>query len=74
MAGEGERMGFGASERDRGFGELLAGNSDDLGVRPPSSRSICWARLDLLEGESALPTGDCITCADMSQTAMIRER
>jgi hypothetical protein len=56
-AGEGERMGLGASERDRGLGETLAAVLEDRGVRSPSLCSICCVRLDFV-GDRPRPTGD----------------
>ncbi len=64
-AGEGERTGLGASERDRGLGEPLAVVLDDLGVRSPSLCSICCVRVDLV-GESPNPMGGaCMIDADI---------
>ena len=38
-AGDGDRVGFGASERERGFGEFIPvlRDEDEVGVRSPSS-------------------------------------
>lgn len=72
-AGEGERTGLGASERDRGLGEPLAEVLEDLGVRSPSLCSICCVRLDLL-GERPRPTAGAYTEDIMEVDMAARDR
>jgi hypothetical protein len=61
-AGEGDKVGRGASERDRGFGGLFWEVRRDVGVLSPSLKSICpgpgvfcgAAIVDILEGYSRM--------------------
>lgn len=54
-AGDGDRVGFGASDSERGLGEFtpvrMVKDEDDVGVRSPSS-SRCGALLGLPTGEA----------------------